>query len=94
MVQSIKKHLTITIEEDDISYHRLITHLRFTLTRMNNYGVHTMDEEMLVMIKKKFPLSYICAVEVAKELVAQHEVELPEQELGYIALHIERLRKP
>lgn len=94
MVQSIKKNLTITIEEDDISYHRLITHLRFTLARMNNYGLHTMDEEMLVMIKKKFPLSYTCAVEVAKELVAEHEVDLPEQELGYIALHIERLRKP
>ena len=59
MVQSIKEHLKITIEEDDISYHRLITHLRFTLTRMNQYGLHTMDEEMLVMIKKKFPLSYI-----------------------------------
>ncbi|AMQ06993.1 PRD domain-containing protein [Sporosarcina sp. FSL K6-1540] len=93
MVQTIKEHLMITIEEDDISYHRLITHLRSTLTRMNQYGLHTMDEEMLVMIKKKFPLSYNCATEVAKELVVLHAVELHEQELGYIALHIERLRK-
>ena len=93
MVQSIQEHLPITIEEDDISYHRLITHLRFTLTRMNNYEVHTMDEEMLVMIKKKFPASFSCAVEVAKELNALHEIYFPEQELGYIALHIERLRK-
>ncbi|HJF31150.1 MAG TPA: PRD domain-containing protein [Sporosarcina psychrophila] len=93
MVKTIKRQLKISVEEDDISYHRLITHLRFTLTRMNNYGLHTMDEEMLVMIKKKFPLSYSCAVEVAKELVVMHGVELPEQELGYIALHIERLKK-
>ena len=93
MVQTIKKHLMITIEEDDISYHRLITHLRFTLTRMNQYGLHTMDEEMLVMIKKKFPLSYNCATEVAKELDMLHAIDLHEQELGYIALHIERLRK-
>lgn len=94
MVQSIQEHLPITIKEDDISYHRLITHLRFTLTRMNNYEVHTMDEEMLVMIKKKFPVSFSCAVEVAKELNEIHEIYFPEQELGYIALHIERLRKP
>ncbi len=83
----------ITVEEDDISYHRLITHLRSTLTRMQQYGLHTMDEEMLVMIKKKFPLSYNCATQVAKELVVLHAVVLHEQELGYIALHIERLRK-
>lgn len=94
MVQSIQEHLPITIEEDNISYHRLITHLRFTLTRMNNYEVHTMDEEMLVMIKKKFPVSFSCAVQVAKELNELHEIYFPEQELGYIALHIERLRKP
>lgn len=94
MVQSIQEHLPIKIEEDDISYHRLITHLRFTLTRMNNYEVHTMDEEMLVMIKKKFPVSFSCAAEVAKELNELHEIYFPEQELGYIALHIERLRKP
>lgn len=93
MVQTIKEHLMISIEEDDISYYRLITHLRSALTRINQNGPHTMDEEMLVMIKKKFPLSYNCATVVAKELVVLHAVELHEQELGYIALHIERLRK-
>lgn len=94
MVQAIQRYLPITIEEDDISYHRLITHLRFTLTRMNNYEVHTMDEEMLVMIKKKFSSSFECAVKVAEELNELHDIYFPEQELGYIALHIERLRKP
>lgn len=94
MVRAITKHIPITIEEDDISYHRLITHLRFTLTRMNNYEIHTMDEEMLVMIKKKFPQSFSCASEVAQEIKKLHDIYFPEQELGYIALHIERLRMP
>lgn len=93
MVQSIKRILDITFEEDDISYHRLTTHLRFALTRLNHYELHMMDEEMLAMIKKKFPLSYRCAAEVARETYLVHGVELPEQELGYITLHIERLRK-
>lgn len=93
MVQLIQKKLNIHLEENDISYHRLITHLRFALTRMNHYELHTMDEEMLVMIKKKFPFSYNCAVEVAKELKKLHGIELPNHELGYIAVHIERLQK-
>ncbi len=93
MVQIIQKNLDMHLEEDDISYHRLITHLRFALTRMNNYELHTMDEEMLVMIQKKFAFSYNCATEVAKEVKKLHSIELPDHELGYIALHIERLRK-
>ncbi|MFF3102171.1 PRD domain-containing protein [Viridibacillus arvi] len=93
MVQIIQKKLNIHLEESDISYHRLITHLRFALTRMNHYELHTMDEEMLVMIKKKFPYSYNCAVKVTKELKKLHGIDLPDHELGYIAVHIERLRK-
>lgn len=93
MVQSIKSHFMLTIEEDDISYQRLIRHLRFTLTRLSHYELHRMDEEMSVMIQRKFPLAYRCAREMAKNLERQHGIELPEQELGYIALHIERLRK-
>lgn len=93
MVQSIQRYLGITIEEEDIHYHRLITHLRFTLSRIYNFEVHTMDEEMLLMIKNKFPVSFSCAARVAKELNETHHIEFPEQELGYIALHVERLRK-
>lgn len=66
IVQTITEFLNIHIHEDDISYHRLITHLRFALTRMNQNELHTMDNEMIEMIKKKFPLSYQCATEIAK----------------------------
>lgn len=46
-----------------------------------------------MMIKKKFPVAFNCAIEVAKELKQLNNIEFPEQELGYISLHIERLRK-
>lgn len=93
VVETIMDFLHIQVREDDISYHRLITHLRFALTRMNHDETNTMDDEMLDMIKKKFPLSYQCALEVARELSMNHDLILPEHEMGYITLHIERLRK-
>ncbi|MGE6258507.1 PRD domain-containing protein [Heyndrickxia sporothermodurans] len=92
-VQTITNFLKVKVSEDDISYHRLITHLRFALTRINQDELHTMDDEMLGMIKKKFPISYKCAKEVAKKLSITYGVILPDHELGYITLHIERLRK-
>lgn len=93
MVETIKLCLEIDIAEDDISYERLITHLRFALTRTNHYEAHSMDEEMLQMIKRKFKVSFRCAQKVAEKLSATHGIDLPEEELGYITLHIERLRQ-
>ncbi|SET55016.1 transcriptional antiterminator, BglG family [Oceanobacillus limi] len=93
MVETIQNYLEITIKQEDLAYERLITHLRFALTRAHHYEAHTMDAEMLSMIKKKFEHSYRCAMEVRKELASLHGIDLPEEELGYISLHIERLRK-
>jgi len=93
MVQKIRRQLNITIEEEDISYQRLITHLRFMLARLNEYELHTMDEEMSEMIQTKYPFSYQCVQEIAQDLENSHGIKLPKQELGYIALYIERLRK-
>lgn len=93
MIETINTSLNISVEEDDIAYERLITHLRFAIMRLKRNELHTMDEEMLAMIKKKFPIAYSCAADVAKELSKAHGISLPEEELGYITLHIERLRK-
>lgn len=93
MVDMVKQRLSIEVEEDDLAYHRLITHLRYALVRADQYEIRTLDDEMITMIRQKFPTSFECARYVAKELANRYDISLPEQELAYIALHIERLRK-
>lgn len=92
MIQTIKDHLNIILDEDDLSYQRLMTHLRFALSRLSNDEHPIMDDEMLTMIKNKFPVAFSCAEKVASNLARDHEIRLPEQELGYITIHIERLK--
>jgi beta-glucoside operon transcriptional antiterminator len=92
MIQTIKDHLNITLDEDDLSYQRLMTHLRFAISRLSNDEIPIMDDEMLTMIKNKFPIAFSCAQKVASRVARDHEIHLPEQELGYITIHIERLR--
>ncbi|MGX6444546.1 PRD domain-containing protein [Neobacillus sp. K501] len=93
MIQTIKDHLNITLDdEDDLSYQRLMTHLRFALYRLSNDEMPIMDDEMLMMIRNKFPVAFSCAQKVASKVARDHEIRLPEQELGYITIHIERLR--
>jgi beta-glucoside operon transcriptional antiterminator len=93
MVQTIKDSLNIEIDEDDLSYQRLITHLRFAISRISSPEPNTIDDEMLKMITNKFPAAYNCARKVANVLLKNHGMLLPEHELGYLTLHIERLRK-
>lgn len=92
MVHTIEEYLGREIHEDLLAYERLITHLRFALIRTEENRVNTMDEEMLTMIKKKFGQAYRCAKKVREDLERVHGFVLPEEELGYIALHIERIK--
>ncbi|MEK3854155.1 PRD domain-containing protein [Cytobacillus sp. FSL H8-0458] len=93
LIQTITKFLNITIDQDDISYQRLIIHLRYSISRIKHFELHTMDEEMLEMIKKKFPISYQCSKEVVKVLKDTYEMGIPDSEIGFISLHIERLKQ-
>lgn len=93
MVEIIEDFLGMTIKEEDLSFERLIIHLRFALIRTTQRQTHKMDPEILQMIKQKFALSFRCAQEIANKLASRHNLCLPDDELGYITLHIERLRK-
>ncbi len=92
MIQSISRRLDLSIEEDDLSYQRLLTHLRFVMDWVNHYDHHTIDEDMLLMIQTKFSSAYACASDVANEMEDLYGIVLPESELGYITLHIQRLQ--
>ncbi|EUJ33034.1 sucrose utilization operon antiterminator [Listeria floridensis FSL S10-1187] len=92
MVEVISSELSLSLSGQDIAYERLITHLRFVLNRVEKKELHTMDKEMLDMIKKKFEFSFNTAMKVSELLERDYKMTLPEAELGYIALHVERLR--
>lgn len=93
IVYTIMEYLGIKLSGDDLSYQRLIGHLRFVLSRVSDCEFAVIDKEMLGMIQKKIPLSYNCAKNIEEKIYKLYKLKLPESELGFIALHIERLRK-
>lgn len=94
MVGYIQEYLpNIVFEEDDIAYQRLITHLHFTLARAEHDEMHTMDKEMIDMMRKKFQSSFECGIFISDKLRMNHQIELSDEEIGFISLHIERLSK-
>lgn len=80
------------IDENSISYQRLVTHLRYAINRLeSNEAFHVMDDDMLYFIRQKYPESYRCAAGLADYVKTEYDLHLPESEVGYITLHVQRL---
>ncbi len=85
----LQKELNVRIDLNSLSYIRLMNHIKFLLLRLNN------DEELQMDIssftKEKFPFAYERARLLCEELSKVLNKELPDSELGYLALHLERI---
>ncbi len=57
MIEKIESFFEQKVDEDSISYQRLVTHLRYAVSRLDsNEALHSMDEEMLYFIQKSIRL--------------------------------------
>ncbi|KXZ40395.1 transcriptional antiterminator, BglG family [Alkalithermobacter thermoalcaliphilus JW-YL-7 = DSM 7308] len=93
IVDIIQSDLDIYINEESISYQRLVTHLKFTIQRLSeNEQIHDMDENMMKVIKENYKESFACANKIVAYLESELGYEIPEGEIGYITLHIERIK--
>lgn len=85
----LQKELNIRIDSNSLSYIRLMNHIKFLLLRLNN------DEELQMDItnftKEKFPFAYEQSKLLCEELSKVLKKALPDSELGYLALHLERI---
>ena len=79
------------IDKESIDYVRLITHIRFAIDRAEKKIPIT--NILLSDIKKKFEKSYSLSKEIAKEIEKNFKIVLPEDEIGYLAIHIEKISK-
>ena len=89
IIHLIEQELAIDIHDDknSLSYSRLVNHLRLFIHRFqqNHYAV-------LEVVKKKYAESYEISKKVQVLLMRNFHYQVPNEELGYLSIHIERLR--
>lgn len=88
-IDQLRKDLKITIDENSIAYTRLMNHLKYLLLRLNTEEKLQMD--ISDFTKTKFPFAYEQATKMCHQLSKVLEQEIPETEIGYLALHLERI---
>lgn len=88
----IKYHFQINLNESSLDYERLVTHLKFFAQRII-IGKHLKeeDEDWKQMIFSKYAEEYECAIKVRNLIQKIYHYEVDDNELMYLTLHIRRV---
>lgn len=90
IVEMIEDELNIAIDRRSLDYARFVTHIRFAIERIINSS--PIKNELLGAIKKQFKSSYKLSKKVAELIENELGMRVVEDEVGYIAMHIEKLK--
>ena len=94
ILQIVKYQLRIEYDEDSLSYQRFVTHLKFFAQRMLSRNVVADDDATLhAAVKDNYPRAWRCAEKISLHLVTEYQRELTTEEIMFLAIHIERVRK-
>ncbi|PUU94659.1 MAG: transcriptional antiterminator [Halanaerobium sp.] len=91
LVAKVEEELGQELEYDSLNYARLVNHLRFALERIESRENNT--NPLLENIKKDFKESYQLAGKLAEIIESRFDYQVPEDEKGYLALHLHRLNR-
>ena len=94
ILQLVKYQLQLEYDEDSPSCQRHVTHLKFFAQRMPARTVVEDDDGSLhAAVKDNYAKAWKCAEKIAQHLNKSYQRELTTEEIMFLAIHIERVRK-
>lgn len=89
-IKQIEKESKIEIDVRSLSYSRLLMHMKYMLARLATGEKLNLDMEEYT--KTNFPYAYDIAKHICHRIEQVLHKQVPVIEIGYLALHIERIR--
>lgn len=90
IIEDVESKLNKEISRDSLDYARFITHIRFAIERIITNSQLT--NELAGAIEKQYPLSYSIAIDASKIIEKELGIEMINDEVAYLAMHIERFK--
>lgn len=88
----IKYNFAIELDEDELNYDRLLTHLKYFAKRIvNNNQNNSTDSGFVKMISTTYPESYECAVKIGDYILKNNDYYVNNDEIVYLTMHIQRV---
>lgn len=95
ILQLVKYQLQLEYDEESLSYQRFVTHLKFFAQRMLTRTVVEDDDDVSLhtAVKDNYAKAWKCAEKIAQHLQKSYQRELTTEEIMFLTIHIERVRK-
>lgn len=88
----VKFHFKMNLDESSVNYTRFITHVRFFLLRAKQEKTKPgCDDFLFEKVKDKYPDTYHCVCRIKAYFESKLNIELNHDEMLYFMLHIHRL---
>lgn len=92
IVNIVKYHFHMELDEYSLHYERFITHLKFFVQRIfHGTELNEADNGFLTMLKEQYKNEYSCALKIREYIQKEFQIELTENELIYLTIHIKRI---
>ncbi|EKT55731.1 BglG family transcription antiterminator LicT [Providencia sneebia] len=90
----VKYQIKTEYDESTLSYQRFVTHLKFFAERMLiKTPVVDDDVSMHIAIKDNYPIAWLCTEKIQTYLKDKYQRDLTGEEMMFLTIHIERVRK-
>lgn len=90
IIEYVEEALNININRKSLDYARFLTHIRFAIERIMTKS--PIKNDLVLVIQEKYKKSYEIAIGIGKFLGEELDTEIVEDEIAYLAMHIERFR--
>lgn len=93
IMEIVKGHLLLDLDDKSLSYSRFITHLRYFIMRqINQESIVLKDENFLYdIISQRYPRSFECVQKIKQFLSHNYNWTVTNDEMVYLMLHLERV---
>lgn len=88
----VRYHFSVEFDENDISYDRLVTHLKYFAQRVLTNTQYKEEENTFIdIIKNNYNEAYECVIKITRFIKASYDYEVKSDEIVYLTMHIHRV---
>lgn len=88
----VKYHFNISLNEDSLQYERFLTHLKFFLQRtIKGQYYETEDKEFCELVLRKYADAYECVQKIEEYMLTKMKHKMTKEEEMYLTVHIKRI---
>lgn len=89
----VRLHYGHDMDENDVSYHRFVTHVQYFAQRVVSGLVQGANDAFLFdQVQQNYPQAFACTKKIKLYIRASYEFDMSEDEQVYLTIHIQRLK--